>query len=109
MIRNECYYFVSRKKNEKGLFEKRKKMTEKDYVELMYKRYGKTILNMKEMSNEVGKSYSLVTKMFGGKDAIPEDIILRYNLIPKWRKNENGRREWTIFSIAKWLLYEENK
>ncbi len=79
-------------------------MTEKDYVELMYKKYGKMVLNMKEMSKEVGKSYSRVTKMFGGKDAIPEDIILKYNLIPKWRKNEKGRKEWTIKSIIQWIF-----
>ena len=79
-------------------------MTKRDYMELVYKKYGKMLLNMKEMSEVIGKSYSSISKKFGGKDAIPEDIILKYNLIPKWRKNENGKRVWTIESIVNWIF-----
>jgi len=79
-------------------------MTERDYVEIAYKKYGKMVLNMREMCELIGKSYSSVSKKFGGKDAIPEDIILKNNLVPKWKEEEDGRRSWPIPCIVRWFF-----
>jgi len=93
---------------QKGLFEKGNNMTEKEIVELMYQKHQKLLLSATEAPLEWGSSYSALSKLFGGEDAIPEIVILEKNIIPRWTKIGN-QRKWKLTDIAKWLLNTEEK
>lgn len=81
-------------------------MTEKELVEMMYRRRQKLFLNTTEAPVEWGSSPSAVNKLFGGKDALPESLILEKNIIPVWKKIGN-KRMWSLTSIAQWVLNTE--
>lgn len=82
-------------------------MTEKELVEVMYKKHKKLILSAKEAPIEWGSSYSYLNKLFGGKNAIPEKIILEKKIIPKWM-NVGKKRMWKITDISQWILNTES-
>lgn len=92
----------------KGLFANGKNMTEKELTELMYKKHQKMVLSMEEAAVEWGSSYSYVSKLFGGANALSERMILGKQIIPKWVKY-GERRMWKITEIAKWLVNTESK
>jgi hypothetical protein len=81
-------------------------MTEKELVEMMYKKHKKWLLNAKEASTEWGSSYSALSKLFGGSDALPEKMLLQKQIIPPWTMF-GQKRMWKITEIAKWLLETE--
>lgn len=81
-------------------------MTEQELVEIMYKKHKKLLLTMKEAAKEWGSSYSKVSKLFGGKDALSEKLIIEKNLIPRWTKM-GSKRMWKLIDIAKWILNTE--
>lgn len=81
-------------------------MTEKELVEMMYRKHNKWLLNAKEASTEWGSSYSALSKLFGGDDALPEKMILERQIIPPWTMF-GQKRMWKITDIAKWLLDTE--
>lgn len=81
-------------------------MTEKELVEMMYHKHQKWVLSAEEAAIEWGSSYSALSKLFGGKDAIPDSIILRKQIIPTWIMY-GTRRMWKITAIAKWLIDTE--
>lgn len=81
-------------------------MTERELVEMMYMKHQKLLLNAKEAASEWGSSYSALSKLFGGVEALPEKIILEKQIIPPWM-NYGGRRMWKITDIAKWILDTE--
>lgn len=83
-------------------------MTEKELAELMYQKHQKWALSMEEAALEWGSSYSYVSKLFGGANALSEKMILEKQIIPKWVKY-GERRMWKITEIAKWLLETEKK
>lgn len=85
-----------------------KKMTEKELVEMMYRKHQKLFLNTTEASIEWGSSPSVVNKLFGGKDALPESVIVGKNIIPVWKKIGN-KRMWPLTSIAQWVLNTERE
>lgn len=82
-------------------------MTEKEMVEMMYKKHQKLLLNATEAPLEWGSSYSALSKMFGGEDALPESVILEKKLIPRWLKIGH-KRMWKLTEIAKWILETED-
>ncbi|MBE0515598.1 hypothetical protein [Sulfurimonas sp.] len=81
-------------------------MTEKEIVEMMYQKHQKLFLNATEASLEWGSSYSSLSKLFGGKDALPEAVILEKNIIPQWVMVGN-KRMWKLTDIAEWILNTE--
>jgi len=81
-------------------------MTEKELVDLMYQKHQKLLLNSKEAPSEWGSSYSSLSKLFGGKNALPENLILVKKIIPPWTII-NNRRMWKLTDIAKWLIETE--
>ncbi|WP_345988752.1 hypothetical protein WCX18_00805 [Sulfurimonas sp. HSL1-2] len=81
-------------------------MTEKELVEFMYQKHKKWMLNSKEAPYEWGSSYSSLSKLFGGKNALPEKLILVKKIIPPWT-TINKRRMWKLTDIAKWLIETE--
>lgn len=83
-------------------------MTEKEVVEILYKRYQKMLLTAKEAPEEWGSSYSSLSKLFGGEDAIPEKTILEKKIIPRWT-TLGKKRMWKLTDIAKWLLETEKR
>lgn len=83
-------------------------MTEKELVEIMYGKHKKWLLNANEAASEWGSSYSYVSKLFGGENALSEKFILEKNIIPPWI-NYGGRRMWKINDIATWLINTELK
>lgn len=83
-------------------------MTEKELVEMMYRKHQKLLLNTTEAPIEWGSSPSAVNKLFGGKDALPERLIVEKNIIPVWKKIGN-RRMWSLVSIAQWVLNTKGK
>lgn len=78
-------------------------MTEEELVKMMYQKHQKWTLGMKEAPSEWGRSYSFITKLFGGKNAIPDTIILEKKIIPPWIEYR-GRRMWKITDIANWIV-----
>lgn len=82
-------------------------MTERELVEMMYKKHKKWLLSAAEAAPEWGSSYSSLSKVFGGKDALPESVILERNIIPRWTKIGH-QRMWKLTEIAKWILGVEN-
>ena len=82
-------------------------MTEKELVEIMYKKHKKWLLSAAEAALEWGSSYSSLSKLFGGKNALPESVILEKNIIPCWSKIGH-KRMWKLTEIAKWILETEN-
>lgn len=64
------------------------------------------LLPANEAAQEWGSSYSALSKMFGGVDALPEKIIMEKKIIPKWIVIKS-RRYWKLTEIAKWLLEAE--
>lgn len=81
-------------------------MTETELVEIMYEKHHKWILSMKEAAIEWGSSYSYVSKLFGGANALPEKLILEKKMIPLWIEY-GQRRMWKITDIANWLTETE--
>lgn len=81
-------------------------MTEKELVEMMYKKHQKWVLTMEEAAIEWGSSYSYVSKLFGGETAIPDIIILKKQIVPPWI-TYGKRRMWKLTDIAKWLVNTE--
>ncbi len=87
-------------------------MTEKEMVEMLYKQYNKMVINLKEACEYrlFGMSYSKASKLFSGKDQLPDSVILENGILPKWEKKGSGVRQWKLTDIAKWLIEaEENK
>jgi hypothetical protein len=85
---------------------KGKFVTEKELVEKMYEKHQKWVLDAKEAPKEWGRSYSHVSKLFGGKDSIPDSIILAKQIIPPWVMY-GTRRMWKITDIAHWIINTE--
>lgn len=83
-------------------------MTEKELVEIMYRKHQKWLLDSEEAPIEWGRSSSYLNKLFGGKDAIPEQIIKNKQIIPKWILI-GKRRMWKLTDIAKWILNTEKE
>lgn len=83
-------------------------MTEKEMVQMMYTEHKKWLLSAEETATACGMSYSKFTKLFGGKDAIPEKIILEKKIIPQWIII-GATRKWKITEIVKWILETEKK
>lgn len=81
-------------------------MTEKELVAIMYEKHKKWLLNAKEASSEWGSSYSALSKLFGGGDALPEKIILEKQIIPPWIIF-GQKRMWKITDIAHWIINTE--
>lgn len=86
-------------------------MTEKMLFDVLYKKHGKMLINLTEAcrDKDFGMSYSKASKMFGGKDAIPESVIKEKKLLPIWETNNCGRRMWKITEIVKWLIETEDR
>lgn len=83
-------------------------MTEKELVEMMYEKHKKWLLNAKEASSEWGSSYSALSKLFGGGEALPDKMILQKQIIPPWVMF-GQKRMWKITEIAKWIINTEKK
>lgn len=81
-------------------------MTEKELVKMMYDKHQKWLLNAKETSSECGISYSTLSKLFGGEQALPDTMILQKQIIPPWRMF-GQKRMWKITDIANWLIETE--
>jgi len=81
-------------------------MTEQELVEMMYKKHKKLLLTMEEAAKEWGSSYSKVSKLFGGKNALSEKFILDNQIVPRWTILGN-KRMWKLIDIAKWILDTE--
>lgn len=81
-------------------------MTEKEMVEVMYNKHQKWLLSTEETATACGMSYSKFTKLFGGKDAIPEKIIMEKKTIPAW-VYIGATRKWKITEIVKWIIETE--
>ncbi|MEW5831692.1 MAG: hypothetical protein AB1763_02515 [Campylobacterota bacterium] len=82
-------------------------MTEKELVEMMYGKHKKWLLNANEAAAEWGSSYSALSKLFGGSDALPEKMLLQKQIIPPWTMF-GQKRMWKITDIAAWLVNTEN-
>lgn len=77
----------------------RKGLKMKTEIEKMiYAKYGKMNLNIKEMSEVIGISVSKSTKIFSEKG---EKEILKFQILPAWRKI-GGTRLWPISTILNW-------
>jgi hypothetical protein len=83
-------------------------MDEVELVDMMYKKHQKLMLSAKEAPKEWGSSYSALNKLFGGKSALPENVIIKKNIIPKWTK-VGSKRMWKLTDIAKWILCTESR
>lgn len=83
-------------------------MSERELVEMMYQKHQKWILTGKEAALEWGSSYSALSKLFGGANALPDKIILEKNIIPRWTQS-GKKRTWKLTAIAKWLLETEQQ
>jgi len=81
-------------------------MTKKKMGEMMYHKHQKLLLNATEAPLEWGSSYSALSKLFGGEDAMPETVILEKNIIPRWTKI-GSKRMWKLTDIAQWVLNTE--
>jgi hypothetical protein len=82
-------------------------MEEKEIlIKFMYEKHQKLILPLKLAAKEWGSSSSRVSKLFGGEDSLPEDVILRKRIIPKWIFI-GKRRFWKITDIAEWICETE--
>lgn len=81
-------------------------MSEKELVQMMYQKHQKWVLSMEEAALEWGSSYSYVSKLFGGANALSEKLILEKQIIPAWI-DYRGRRMWKITDIAEWLVNTE--
>ena len=84
-----------------------KSMEEKEIVTLLYKKYEKWELKLPEVSKEIGKSYSLTSKYFSGKDSYSDEFIKKHKLLPIWEQFEGKQRRWKLTEIAKWLCNTE--
>ncbi len=71
-------------------------MSEK--VKMIYEKYQKMNLDIKEMSQVIGISSSKVTKLFSD---LGEAQILKRKLLPRWRKIVKTRL-WSIQEIIEW-------
>lgn len=71
-------------------------MSEK--VKMIYEKYQKMNLDIKEMSQLIGVSVSQTNKLFSD---LGEAQILKRKLLPKWRKI-GKRRFWSIQEIVEW-------
>ncbi len=65
----------------------------------LFKKYGKLVLNSKELSNELPFSHSKISKMLSKAE---EKNTLENNLLPKW-KYIGERRYWSIDSVVDFL------
>ena len=83
-------------------------MTKNELVKLLYAKYNKFVLNAHEAAREWGSSYSKLSKLFGGKDALSEKIILERKIIPKWTLL-GKKRVWKITDIADWIIETEQE
>ena len=83
-------------------------MTENDIFKMLYMRHKKMKINLAEACRhgDFGMSYSKASKLFGGKDSLPESIILKNKILPKWEKNISGQKQWSLIEVAKWLLLD---
>lgn len=81
-------------------------MTEQELVKILYDKHNKMVLNAVEASVEWGSSYSSLSKLFGGKNALPERIIREKKIIPEWTQI-GSKRMWKLTDIAKWILDTE--
>ena len=79
------------------------KMNEK--IKMIFEKYQKLNLNIKEMSEVIGVSPSKTSKMFSD---IGEKEILKQKILPKWRK-VGGMRLWAIEEILSWNEQTELK
>ncbi len=70
-------------------------------IKMLYEKYGKLYLNAKEMSKEIGISYSKVSKIFSPKNGKSEKEILKHKILPAWR-TVGETRLWSLESIVKW-------
>jgi hypothetical protein len=86
-----------------------KSMDEKETISLLYKKYGKMKLNLKEVCQEIGISYSKASKYFGGDSSYSDEFIKKHKLLPIWERFKGEQRRWKITEIAKWLCNTEAK
>jgi|GEM_PF-4660437 len=70
-------------------------------IKMLYEKYDKLYLDAKEMSKEIGVSYSTVSKIFSPKNGKSEKEILKYKILPAWR-TVGKTRLWSLESIVKW-------
>lgn len=68
-------------------------------VKMLYEKYNKLFIDVKEMSNEIGVSYSKVSKMLSPKKGLGEKVILKNKLLPKW-KLVGSTKLWSLESVA---------
>jgi len=81
-------------------------MTEEELVQILYAKYGKTVLNRKEVAKEIGMSLSKINKLFGGKNALSKKVILKRKILPIWHIS-GKQKKWTLVNVAKWILNTE--
>jgi len=74
-------------------------------INMVYQKYQKINLDIKEMSEVIGVSASKTTKMFSD---FGEKKIIKEMLLPKWRKI-GGTRLWDIEDILEWNINSETK
>lgn len=74
-------------------------------VKILYQKYDRFMLDIKEMAEEIKVSYSTITKIFHKKS---EKEIEDNNLLPKYIK-VGERRLWNISAILDWMENTENK
>lgn len=84
-------------------------MEEKEIVTSLYKKYGKRKLNLRELCQEIGMSYSKGSKYFGGDSSYGDEFIKKHKLLPIWEQFKGEQRRWKINEIAKWLCNTEVK
>ena len=82
-------------------------MEEKEIINSLYKKYEKRKLNLKELCQEIGISYSKASKYFGGETSYSDKHIKKYKLLPIWEQFEGEQRRWNIAEVAKWLCTRE--
>lgn len=68
-------------------------------AKIIFNKYGKLNLNIKELSELLGISKSKTEKMFY---QFGEQQILDEKILPKWKKIGNTRL-WNIHEIISWL------
>ncbi len=71
-------------------------------VKMLYEKYDKLYLDAKEMSKEIGVSYSTISKIFSPKNGKSEKEILKNKILPAWR-TVGKTRLWSLESIIKWI------
>lgn len=74
-------------------------------VKILYEKYNRFMIDIKEMSDEIKVSYSSCTKIFHEKS---EKEIDDNNLLPKFIK-VGGRRLWNVSAILDWMENTEIK